>query len=141
MAFLLSLYDTHLQLFDIGAGFVPVDGFPILRPKVLKFSRKERPDGSLPAFAWDNVATPIRSHYRCGLRFFHPALPALPIGFPYGRLSGTGPERIRAYHVPRKSTMRVRFRLSAGSHFVHVSPLWKGTADCITILVQAFQQL
>ena len=54
-----------------------------------KLSREERPDGSLPAFAWGPVARaqPLSVSLQDGLGFFHPPLPAIPsallaVGFP-----------------------------------------------------------
>jgi hypothetical protein len=47
-----------------------------------KLSRDERPDGSLPAFAWGDVAPhgaqPLSAPLQGGLRFFRPPLPAVP---------------------------------------------------------------
>jgi hypothetical protein len=54
-----------------------------------KFSREERPDGSLPAFAWSPVATPIRLITR-RLSLFPSSPPCHPISSPYGRLSFVG---------------------------------------------------
>src|SRR5699024_6739532 len=55
--------------------------------KFCKFSRKDRPAGSQPAFAWDAVSIPIRPHYKVGVRFFQRSLPAflsafLAVSFP-----------------------------------------------------------
>ena len=104
MTVFLSLYDTHLQLFNISTSLVPVDAVPISRSasrctrflvhlqfllfeKFCKFSRKDRPAGSQPAFAWDAVSIPIRPHYKVGVRFFQRSLPAflsafLAVSFP-----------------------------------------------------------
>lgn len=71
-AFLHRLHDTHLQSAHILVGFSPVDRVPVhclvggctsiicfhllsLLSRFGKFSRDERPRGSLPAFAWDAV--------------------------------------------------------------------------------------
>jgi hypothetical protein len=45
-----------------------------------KLSRDERPDGSLPAFAWGDVAhaQPLSASLQDRLRFFRPPLPAVP---------------------------------------------------------------
>ena len=64
--------------------------------RLVKFSRKERPDGSLLAFAWSNVATQLNSYpsrYRMAFAFsifFYPQLHqfALRPTFPFGRAMG-----------------------------------------------------
>src|SRR5215813_6765081 len=79
---LRRLHDTHLQPTDVSVNLPPVDGRPIhfrvggctnrifrchllfLLSRFAGFSREERPEGSLPAFAWSDVAkgsAPIRS--------------------------------------------------------------------------------
>ena len=81
-AFLRCLHDTHLEPTDVATNLLPVDGRPIhfrvggctngvfryhllfLLSRFAGFSREERPERSLPAFAWSDVAkgsTPIRS--------------------------------------------------------------------------------
>src|SRR5262249_31232176 len=81
-AFLRRLHDTYLEPTDVAVNLPPVDGRPIhfhiggcanrifrchpLFPlsRFAGFSREERPEGSLPAFAWSDVAvgsTPIHS--------------------------------------------------------------------------------
>jgi hypothetical protein len=112
----LSLYNTHLQFSNGRFRIVPVNfrpcgcavkrctQFPVHLlfsfRKFCKFSCKERPHGSLPAFAWDNViryftiqslSAPLQS----GVRFFHVPLPAPPpahltVGFPAYRGEDTG---------------------------------------------------
>ena len=63
-------------------------------------SRDERPDGSLPAFAWGDVApwrNPYLPHYK--ERSLSPSSSIRsPIGVPYGSLSLSG--ELRTYHVP-----------------------------------------
>ena len=89
-AFLDSLYDTRLKPTHILVGLAPVNGLPIHRDvgsctsgnvcchllcclsRLVKFSRKERPVGSQPAFAWGDVAewrNPYPSHYRAAFAF------------------------------------------------------------------------
>src|SRR5262249_36486559 len=62
-------------------------------------SRPPTPEGSRPAFAWGEVATPIRP-----ITDRHSLAPSSftrsPIGRPCGRLSLAG--GLRAYHVPRR---------------------------------------
>lgn len=62
-----------------------------------KFSCKERPRGSLPAFAWDNVSVPIRPITGWPL-LFPLSSTRIPVGLPCGLLSLSG--GIRAYRVP-----------------------------------------
>jgi hypothetical protein len=78
-------------------------------PRCTKFSRVSqpscdgRPDGSLPAFAWGNVPTPIRI-----ITIRHSLFPSshtctansVPCGSPTGP---EGPVAIQAYHVPGMS--------------------------------------
>ena len=92
-------------------------GFPFicdfLLQKFYKFSRKEKPDGSLPAFAWGDISTPIRSHYRNGIRFFHHPYPhfyRLPL-----RLAFQFPGENTGLPRFTRLTVWVRFRLSADS--------------------------
>jgi len=80
-ASLRCLHDTHLEPTDVSVN-LPPDGWPIhfraggctnrifrchllfLLSRFARFSREERPEGSLPAFAWSDVAkgsTPIHS--------------------------------------------------------------------------------
>jgi hypothetical protein len=54
-----------------------------LHCRFAKFSRDERPDGSLPAFAWSHVPTPIHIITRW-LSLFPPSHTHHPVGFPYG---------------------------------------------------------
>lgn len=103
MTAFLSLYDTHLQLFNIGLRFFQSMDFQLCAlsagahsflficdsssQKFCKFSRKDRPAGSQPAFAWDTVSIPIRPHYKVGIRFFQRSFPAflsafLAVSFP-----------------------------------------------------------
>lgn len=51
--------------------------------KVFRLSRVERPCGSLPAFAWDNVAEaqPLSGPLQSGIRFLRFPLPTLPTAF------------------------------------------------------------
>src|SRR5215813_13058488 len=79
---LRRLHDTHLEPTNIAVNLPPVDGRPIhfrvggctnrkfcrhllfLLSRLAGFSREERPEGSLHAFAWSDFAkgsTPIRS--------------------------------------------------------------------------------
>jgi hypothetical protein len=81
-AFLRRLHDTYLEPTDVLVNLSPVDGLPVHRrvggcangkfrchplfplSRFAGFSREERPERSLPAFAWSDVAegsTPIRS--------------------------------------------------------------------------------
>ena len=79
---LRHLHDTHLEPTNTAVNLPSIDGRPIhfrvrgctnrdfrchllfLLSRFAKFSREERPEGSLPAFAWSDVvegSTPIRS--------------------------------------------------------------------------------
>src|SRR5215475_3282946 len=81
-AFLRRLHDTYLEPTDVLVNLSPVDGLPVHRrvggcangkfrchplfplSRFAGFSREERPEGSLPAFAWSDVtegSTPIHS--------------------------------------------------------------------------------
>src|SRR5262245_45356185 len=73
-AFLRCLHDTYLEPTDVLVNLSPVDGLPVhcrvggcanriicchpLFPlsRFAGLSREERPEGSLPAFAWSDVA-------------------------------------------------------------------------------------
>jgi len=105
------LHDTRLQTTHVPVGLSPVNGVPVyrcmqarasspcgcslfyeflfLRPH--QVSRDERPGGSLPAFAWGDVArmggaTPIRSlTERPSLS--PPSFTRCPVSVPYGSLS------------------------------------------------------
>ena len=46
--------------------------------QLVRCSRDERPDGSLPAFAWGDVAEaqPLSHPLQAGVRFFRPPVPA-----------------------------------------------------------------
>ena len=115
LALLLGLYDTHLKPPHLLIDCLPVYGMPVsllvgsrtsswcfcrhlhcLLCRLVKFSRKERPDGSLPAFAWSLCAS-YPSHYRmafacsillCPQSHRQPLRTAFP-------LAG----RLRIYHV------------------------------------------
>ena len=82
-----------------------------LLQKFCRLSRKERPDGSGPAFAWDDVSIPIRPHYRAGIRFLHRSLPALPMGFPCGRLSGLHRRKygLTTFHIHQRCGLGLAF--------------------------------
>ena len=75
------------------------------------FSRPPTPEGSQPAFAWDDVATPIRPV--TGRPSLAPSsCTRSPIGSPCGSLSRSG--GLRAYHVASLKPAWVRSRLYAG---------------------------
>ena len=89
----------------------------------VKFSRDERPGGSLPAFAWSDVASRLGSRPLTtgstpippitGRRLLPPpSHTRRPISVPYGSLSLSGD--LRAYHVLCKYPVWVRSCLSAG---------------------------
>ena len=67
--------------------------------RFLKCSRHERPGGSLPAFARDDLSIPIPSVTE-GRLLFPPSATRCPIGSPYGCLPKVGGHR--AYRVPRR---------------------------------------
>ena len=82
-----------------------------LRQRLVELSRAARPEGSLPAFAWDDVATPIRPITR------RPSLTPsssarLRVGRPCGFPTPKG--RRWVYHVPSMYREKVRSRLFAG---------------------------
>src|SRR5262249_19095336 len=63
--------------------------------QLVRCSRDERPDGSLPAFAWGDVAEaqPLSRPLQAGVRFFRPPVPAalsadLAACFPWGSATG-----------------------------------------------------
>ena len=77
LAFLRCLHDTRLQPAHNSVGCLPVNLAPVnvvvggctshssrhlpcLLCRCVRFSRAQRPDGSLPAFAWSHRSTPIR---------------------------------------------------------------------------------
>jgi hypothetical protein len=87
-----------------------------------KLSCDERPRGSLPAFAWDDIATPI--HPITGWPSLSPRSYArTAMGKPCGLLSPKG--AIRDFHVPLAKAYRVRHLLSAGRHVGHDRVLHK----------------
>jgi len=120
-----QLHDTHLEP---PRGFAPIAGAPArtmpavicfpARGRFAKLSRDERPGGSLPAFAWDDVAIWLRSRrspkaqslsspLQRGLRFLRPPLPAGPsahlaVRFPSFDKLRMQEGDLRAYHVPCK---------------------------------------
>src|SRR5712692_8258584 len=67
--------------------------------RLVKGSRHERPCGSLPAFAWGDVATPILSIQR-DVRFLRIPLPAAPLTRLAAVYRDFGGQR--AYRVPRE---------------------------------------
>src|ERR1700692_2911792 len=78
----------------------------------------ERPRGSLPAFAWDDVATPI--HPITGWRSLCPqSFARIAMGKPCGLLSPRG--AIRGFHVTLAKACRVRLLLSTGRRMGHES--------------------
>jgi len=99
-----------------------------------------RPDGSLPAFAWSNVSTPIRTI--TARRSLFPSSHTRTINsVPYGPpASQTALATIRAYHVPGMSHDWLRFCLFPGGLMTTQSDL---STDCPTAhrLVNATQQL
>src|ERR1700693_3477343 len=113
----------------------------LLRPFALllfrwfyKLSCDERPCGSLPAFAWDDVATPI--HLITGWHSLVPrSYSRTAIGSPYGLLSPKG--AIRGFHVPLAKACRVRHLLSAGKHMDHDRVIRRRKSRFHYLLVQA----
>lgn len=96
--------------------------------KFCKFSRKDRPAGSQPAFAWDTVSIPIRPHYKVGIRFSsvpYPRFYRLSLRSAF-RIS----EKARAYHVSRNQPCRLGAAYPPAVLFVHVFPAYRGTSDC-----------
>ena len=113
-AFLCCLYDTRLEPTHILFDFLPINGCqsievwetaPAVTSAIIcfvsfvslfKFSRKERPDGSLPVFTRDDVTirfNPYPLHYRAAFAFsifFCPQPRWLPlqVAFPDGRATG-----------------------------------------------------
>ena len=82
-----------------------------LLQRLVELSRAARPEGSLPAFAWGDIATPIRPI--TGRRSLAPSSSArLRVGRPCGFPTPKG--RRRVYHVPSMYREKVRSRLSAG---------------------------
>src|SRR6267142_6993306 len=76
----------------------------------------ERPRGSLPAFAWDDVATPV--HPITGWRSLCPqSFVRIAMGKPCDLLSPKG--AIRDFHVPLVKVRRLRRLLWAGKHMRH----------------------
>src|SRR5262245_6737581 len=66
-----------------------------LLSRVVRCSREERPDGSLPAFVWGDVAVaqPLSTPLQGGVRFFRPPVPAalsasLAARFPWRECDG-----------------------------------------------------
>ncbi len=83
----------------------------LLRRRLADGSRPSTPEGSQPACAGGDVATPIRSIIdRPSL--FPSSFTRRPIGWPCGRLSLAGGRR--AYHVASRKQAWVRSRLNAG---------------------------
>src|SRR5262249_46929893 len=74
-------------------------------------SRAPTPGGSLPAFAWGGVATPIRPPTG-GPSLAPPSFPHTPVGSPCGSLPRGG--GLRAAHVAPPEPAWVRPRLYAG---------------------------
>ena len=82
-----------------------------LLQRLVELSRAARPEGSLPAFAWGDVATPIRPI--TGRPSLAPSSSArLRVGRPCGFPTPKG--RRRVYHVPSMYREKVRSRLFAG---------------------------
>src|SRR5215510_529736 len=95
---LYRLHDTGLKPTHVLLDAPPVDGVPLqevvgdrtsnahrshgwfcrhllcLLSRLVRCSRDERPDGSLPAFAWGDVADaqPLSNPLQVGVRFFRP---------------------------------------------------------------------
>ena len=103
-----------------------------------KLSREERPRGSLPAFAWDDVSTPIRP-----ITGRHSLSPRSCSRTAMGRLcSLLSPEgAIRGFHVPLAEVRRVRCLLLAGRRVGHGSAAIRRCPLLRTILVQAYEPL
>jgi len=110
--------------------------------RLIKLSRRERPSGSLPAFAWGDVAlrlNPYPLHYRtafafstilCPHRQQHSLRSACPEGQRYG---------FTVFRLSNKS--KVRPCLFAGGYLIRVCLLSRDTSKPRTILVQACQHL
>ena len=99
---LRRLHDTRLEPPHVLGDFAPIHGGPVhfdVRGRTsqvslgfhlpclfrwfAKFSRDERPSGSRPAFAWDDVAVgqsaqSLSAPLQGGLRFFHAPIPTMP---------------------------------------------------------------
>jgi hypothetical protein len=113
---LCCLHNTCLEPSHVSVNLSPINGVPVNRPVrgrtskcchrrhlpylfgwFVRLSCDERPDGSLPAFAWGDVAPteaqPLSTSLQGSLRFFHHPLPAplsahLTTCFPNGRDTG-----------------------------------------------------
>jgi len=102
-------------------------------------SRDERPDGSLPAFAWGDVVygtTPLS--FITKERSLSPSSSIRsPIGVPYGSLSG----ELRTFHVPLVCLDGLGPCLFAGDVCVSDGGSWIPPCPSLYLLVQACQHL
>src|SRR4029453_2804368 len=122
---LYGLHDTDLKPAHGLMDAPPIDGVPVhdivgdctsslcchllcLLNQLVRCSRDERPDGSLLAFAWGDVAEaqPLSNPLQAGVRFFRPPVPAalsagLAACFPWGE--GYGLTKFPPPHRMRKA--------------------------------------
>ena len=113
--------------------FLRSSAFPPFR-SLFKLSREERPRGSLPAFAWGHVSTPI--HPITEQRSLFPQSYArTAISRLCSQLSPKG--AIRGFHVPLAKVHRVRCLLLTGRRMGHESARIKRCSLLQYLLVQA----
>jgi hypothetical protein len=121
--------------------FLPIDGMPVhqlargrtrrderchlpcLLSRLIKLSRHERPDGSQPAGAWDDIAVrrnPYPFHYRTAFAFSiipYPTPHRLTLRLAVPQRENVGLTTFRRFVIPRG----VRFCLSAGGVVICVT--------------------
>ena len=92
-----------------------------LHCRFAKFSRDERPDGSLLAFAWSDVAVAqlLFTSLQSGIRFFHHPIPTNPsafltVSFPLRENDGLTTFRIRTQDGLGSACSPVAFHLRVG---------------------------
>jgi len=129
---LYCLHDTDLKPAHGLMHTPPIDGVPVhevvgdrtsvvcchllcLLNPLVRCSRDERPDGSLPAFAWGDVAEaqPLSRPLQAGVRFVRPPVPAalsagLAACFPSWERYGL--TKFRLHHWMRKARSIHRWR-------------------------------
>ena len=109
---LMTLLPSHQGSFALTSPqALPPPSSACLLQRLVELSRAARPGGSRPAFAWGDVATPIRPITR-RLSLAPSSVARLRVGRPCGFPTPKG--RRRVYHVPSMYREKVRSRLSAG---------------------------